>query len=416
MTTHNTSPLAGRVAVVTGASSGIGAATAKRLAASGATVAVLARRADRLELLAEEIAHAGGTALALTVDVTDAQAMRTAAERVAAELGTADLLFNNAGVMLPAPVEELPVEQWQRQIDLNVTGLMNAIGAFLPQLIAAAADKGVADLVNTSSIAAQNLFPNFAVYSGTKAYVTHLSRTLRAELGAKDVRVSAIEPGIVGNGAAEPRHRRWRPRMARGFETGDDLARSARYRRGRQLPGVPACAREPAAGHDHADPAAVVRRMGHPHQPGRRRAPRSRPHRIDNPAGCRRLQDAGVVGKVTDDRAVDPSRREPSARRCVPAVTVGGGQTHVGPSPPGSGGRMRSKHLQLSHRQIPHHRPTRRHRHIIQRPQRRENLTLRTQLRDELLPPRIPQILRVRPTQVPHHPPSPLRSPYWVSA
>ncbi|MEV6390119.1 SDR family oxidoreductase [Nocardia xishanensis] len=198
MTTHNTSPLAGRVAVVTGASSGIGAATAKRLAASGATVAVLARRADRLELLAEEIAQAGGTALAMTVDVTDAQAVRTAAERVAAELGTADLLFNNAGVMLPAPVDELPVEQWQRQIDLNVTGLMNAIGAFLPQLIAAAADKGVADLVNTSSIAAQNLFPNFAVYSGTKAYVTHLSRTLRAELGAKDVRVSAIEPGIVG--------------------------------------------------------------------------------------------------------------------------------------------------------------------------------------------------------------------------
>ncbi|MGW6726006.1 SDR family oxidoreductase [Nocardia sp. NPDC055029] len=198
MTTHNTSPLAGRVAVVTGASSGIGAATAKRLAASGATVAVLARRADRLELLAKEIERAGGTALALTVDVTDAQAMRTAAERVAAELGTADLLFNNAGVMLPAPVEELPVEQWQRQIDLNVTGLMNAIGAFVPQLIAAAADKGVADLVNTSSIAAQNLFPTFAVYSGTKAYVTHLSRTLRAELGAKDVRVCAIEPGIVG--------------------------------------------------------------------------------------------------------------------------------------------------------------------------------------------------------------------------
>ncbi|WP_431951681.1 SDR family oxidoreductase [Nocardia lijiangensis] len=198
MTTHNTSPLAGRVAVVTGASSGIGAATAKRLAASGAAVAVLARRADRLELLAKEIERVGGTALALTVDVTDPQALRTAAERVAAELGIADLLFNNAGVMLPAPVEELPVEQWQRQIDLNVTGLMNAIGAFLPQLIAAAADKGVADLVNTSSIAAQNLFPNFAVYSGTKAYVTHLSRTLRAELGTKDVRVCAIEPGIVG--------------------------------------------------------------------------------------------------------------------------------------------------------------------------------------------------------------------------
>jgi NADP-dependent 3-hydroxy acid dehydrogenase YdfG len=197
-TSTQTATLSGRVAVVTGASSGIGAATAKRLAASGAQVAVLARRADRLETLVKEIEQAGGTALALPVDVTDAAALRTTAERIADELGTVDLLFTNAGVMLPAPVEELPVQQWQHQIDLNVTGLMNTIGAFVPQLIAAAAEKGLADLVNTSSIAAQNIFPNFAVYSGTKAYVTHLSRTLRAELGAKDVRVSAIEPGIVG--------------------------------------------------------------------------------------------------------------------------------------------------------------------------------------------------------------------------
>jgi NADP-dependent 3-hydroxy acid dehydrogenase YdfG len=197
MTDNVSTPLTGRVAVVTGASSGIGEATAKRLAASGAKVAVLARRADRLEKLVNEIEQAGGTALALAVDVTDATAVRAAADRVAAELGTVDLLFNNAGVMLPGPVEDLPVEQWQRQIDLNITGLMNAIGAFVPQLIAAAADKGVADLINTSSIGAQNIFPNFAVYSGTKAYVTHMSRTLRAELGAKNVRVAAIEPGIV---------------------------------------------------------------------------------------------------------------------------------------------------------------------------------------------------------------------------
>jgi NADP-dependent 3-hydroxy acid dehydrogenase YdfG len=197
-TSTQTATLTGRVSVVTGASSGIGAATAKRLAAAGAQVAVLARRADRLETLVKEIEQDGGTALALPVDVTDTAALRAAAERIADELGTVDLLFTNAGVMLPAPVDELPVEQWQHQIDLNITGLMNTIGAFVPQLIAAAAEKGVADLVNTSSIAAQNIFPNFAVYSGTKAYVTHLSRTLRAEMGAKDVRVSAIEPGIVG--------------------------------------------------------------------------------------------------------------------------------------------------------------------------------------------------------------------------
>ncbi|MEU7028338.1 SDR family oxidoreductase [Streptomyces sp. NPDC046275] len=191
-------PLTGRVAVVTGASSGIGEASAERLAALGARVVVLARRADRLAELVARIEKNGGGALAITADVTDAAALRAAADRVEAELGGADLLLNNAGVMLPAPIEELAADQWQRQIDLNVSGLMNAIGAFTPQLVRAAAARGVADLINTSSIAAQNIFPNFAVYSGTKAYVTHLSRHLRAELGAKKVRVSAIEPGIVG--------------------------------------------------------------------------------------------------------------------------------------------------------------------------------------------------------------------------
>jgi NADP-dependent 3-hydroxy acid dehydrogenase YdfG len=186
------------VAVVTGASSGIGEASAEHLAALGARVVVLARRAERLDDLAARIEKNGGSALAIAVDVTDTAAVGTVAERVAAELGGADLLFNNAGVMLPAPVEELATDQWRRQIDLNVSGLMNVIGAFTPQLVAAAGERDVADLINTSSIAAQNIFPNFAVYSATKAYVTHLSRHLRVELGARNVRVSAVEPGIVG--------------------------------------------------------------------------------------------------------------------------------------------------------------------------------------------------------------------------
>ncbi|MFE2557176.1 SDR family oxidoreductase [Streptomyces sp. NPDC059352] len=191
-------PFSGRVAVVTGASSGIGEASAEHLAGLGARVIVLARRADRLEQLVDRIGKNGGQALALAVDVTDAAAVRAAADRIAAEFGGADLLFNNAGIMLPAPIEELAADQWQHQIDLNITGLMNVVGAFTPQLVKAAEERGVADLINTSSIAAQNIFPNFAVYSATKAYVTHLSRHLRAELGAKKVRVSAIEPGIVG--------------------------------------------------------------------------------------------------------------------------------------------------------------------------------------------------------------------------
>ncbi|MFI9160741.1 SDR family oxidoreductase [Kitasatospora aureofaciens] len=191
-------PLTGRVAVVTGASSGIGEASAEKLASLGARVVVLARRADRLAELVGRIEENGGAASAIAVDVTEAAAVQAAAERVEAEFGGADLLLNNAGVMLPAPIEELATGQWKQQIDLNITGLMNAIGAFTPQLVKAAAERGVADLINTSSIAAQNIFPNFAVYSGTKAYVSHLSRHLRAELGAKKVRVSAVEPGIVG--------------------------------------------------------------------------------------------------------------------------------------------------------------------------------------------------------------------------
>ncbi|MGW5045127.1 SDR family oxidoreductase [Streptomyces griseoluteus] len=191
-------PLSGRVAVVTGASSGIGEATAERLAALGAHVAVLARRAERLDSLVERIKKQGGRAVAIAVDVTDAAAVQSAADRVAEEFGDAGLLVNNAGVMLPAPIEERATDQWQQQVDLNITGLMNVIGAFTPQLVRAAQERGVADLVNMSSIAAQNIFPNFAVYSGTKAFVTHLSRHLRVELGPKNVRVSALEPGIVG--------------------------------------------------------------------------------------------------------------------------------------------------------------------------------------------------------------------------
>ncbi|WP_433075378.1 SDR family oxidoreductase [Dactylosporangium sp. CA-052675] len=142
--------LQGRVALVTGASSGIGAATATVLAGRGARVALLARRQDRLDELAGEITQAGGTALGVPVDVTDADALAAAADRAAAVLGPADLVVNNAGVMLPAPVEQLRTDQWQRQIDLNVTAAMHTIGAVVPQLVSAAAEGRRADLVNTA--------------------------------------------------------------------------------------------------------------------------------------------------------------------------------------------------------------------------------------------------------------------------
>ncbi|WP_250213785.1 SDR family oxidoreductase [Acrocarpospora catenulata] len=191
-------PLTGRVAVVTGASSGIGEATAERLAELGATVVMMARRADRLDALVERITKGDGSAVAMAVDVTDTMAVREAAQRVSGELGDADLVFNNAGVMLPAPIEELHIDEWRQQIDLNIGGLMNIIAAFVPQLVRCGTERGVADLINTASITAENIHPNFAVYSATKAYVAHLSRNLRVELGPKNVRVTAIEPGIVG--------------------------------------------------------------------------------------------------------------------------------------------------------------------------------------------------------------------------
>ncbi|MFE0476299.1 SDR family oxidoreductase [Streptomyces sp. NPDC058947] len=171
--------------------------TARRLAELGASVAVLARRKDRLDALVRDIEAAGGTALAVAVDVTDREAVTAAARQVADRLGRADLVFNNAGVQLISGIEELRVDDWQRQIDLNITGLMNVIAAFLPHLTASAAEGGPADLVNTSSIAATRILEKFSVYSGTKAYISHLTRLLRVELGPRMVRVATIEPGMV---------------------------------------------------------------------------------------------------------------------------------------------------------------------------------------------------------------------------
>jgi NADP-dependent 3-hydroxy acid dehydrogenase YdfG len=189
--------LDGRVAVVTGASSGIGEATAEMFAALGAKVALLARRTDRLDAVAARIRDNGGTALAVPTDVTDRAQVLAAADRIAEELGEVDLVFANAGVQLIASISDLKVEDWDAQIDLNVKGVMNTIQAFLPALESAATAGRSADLVTTSSIAATRVLEKFQVYSGTKAYISHLTRLLRTELGRKNVRVSTVEPGMV---------------------------------------------------------------------------------------------------------------------------------------------------------------------------------------------------------------------------
>jgi NADP-dependent 3-hydroxy acid dehydrogenase YdfG len=186
-------PLSGRVAVVTGASSGIGAATARALAAGGAQVALLARRRERLDALAEEL---GSDAIALTADVGQPGGLAAAAEEVGARFGRADLVVANAGIMQPAAIDALGEDDWRRQIDVNVSGVLATVQAFLPGLLAAAED-GTADIVTTSSIAARQRFPGYTVYGATKAAVTALAEGLRTDLAPRGVRVTNLEPGLV---------------------------------------------------------------------------------------------------------------------------------------------------------------------------------------------------------------------------
>lgn len=189
--------LAGRTAVITGAASGMGNATARLLAAQGVRVALLARREDRLTELAGKITAEGGQALVVVTDVTDQASVDAAAERVRTEFGPVDLVVNAAGVMLPNPVDAGRADEWQRMLDTNVTGALRIIRAFTADLVAAAAGGRTADLVNISSIGAHVTFPNYAVYGATKAALTYLSASLRTELGPRDVRVTNIEPGLT---------------------------------------------------------------------------------------------------------------------------------------------------------------------------------------------------------------------------
>jgi NADP-dependent 3-hydroxy acid dehydrogenase YdfG len=195
----STGRLDGAVALVTGASSGIGAATAQALAAQGAAVAIAARRRERLEALAETIAVAGGRALVLEADVTVAADASDVVERTVADLGRLDIVVNNAGVMLLGPIVDAPVEEWERMIELNVTALLRVSHAALPHLLRAASDgpRHVADLVNISSVAGRRVTTGGGVYQATKHGVGAFSESLRQEVTARGVRVSLIEPGAV---------------------------------------------------------------------------------------------------------------------------------------------------------------------------------------------------------------------------
>ncbi len=197
--------MSGSVVLVTGASSGIGEATARTLAAQGARVALVARRADRLEKLASEIAGHGHTALAIEADITDQQQAVDAVEHTVSDFGRLDVLVNNAGVMLLGPMADAPTEEWDRMIDVNLKGLLYMTHAALPHLIegAASSERGATDIVNVSSVAGRTVTPHGGVYNLTKHGVGAVSESLRQQHSKQGVRTTIIEPGVVSTELVE---------------------------------------------------------------------------------------------------------------------------------------------------------------------------------------------------------------------
>jgi len=227
--------LSGTVALITGASSGIGEATALALAEEGARVALVARRRDRLEALAERI---GGPdrALVIEADVTDPEQAAGAVATTVAQLGRLDTLVNNAGVMLLGPIVGAPLDEWQRMVNLNLLGLLYCTHAALPHLLGAAElePRAVADVVNISSTAGRVARFNSGVYNATKFGVGAFSESLRQEVTTRHVRVTIIEPGATATELALHN----RPEILKGMAQtfggieimqAEDIAASIRY-------------------------------------------------------------------------------------------------------------------------------------------------------------------------------------------
>ncbi|MGY1723703.1 SDR family NAD(P)-dependent oxidoreductase [Blastococcus sp. SYSU DS0533] len=191
--TRTARPLAGKVALVTGASSGIGEATAIALAEAGAAVALGARRADRLEELARKLADGGATVLPLALDVTDERSCTDAVARTRSELGGLDILVNNAGVMLLGTIAGADTEDWRRMVGTNVMGVLYMTHAALDGML----EQGSGDVVNMSSVAGRQARKGAGVYNASKWAVNAFSESLRQEVTGRGVRISLVEPGAV---------------------------------------------------------------------------------------------------------------------------------------------------------------------------------------------------------------------------
>jgi len=206
MSSYNTG-IGEKVVVVTGASSGIGEAIARRLAAAGAAVVLGARRTERLDQVVREIEAAGGRAIAVRTDVTERAEVARLVESAVERFGRVDVLVSNAGVMPLSPLNALKVDEWDQMVDVNLRGVLNGIAAALPRFEA----QGAGHFVNVTSVADRGVFPTSAVYSATKHAVRALSEGLRLEVGGK-IRVTLVAPGAteseLANGISDPELRR----------------------------------------------------------------------------------------------------------------------------------------------------------------------------------------------------------------
>ena len=183
----------GKVVVITGASSGLGEATARLLSAQGATVVLGARRIERLQKLADELTANGGQALALATDVTDHDQVKSLVDAAVQKYGRIDVMINNAGLMPHSPLERLKIDDWNRTIDVNIKGVLYGIAAALPYM----KQQKAGHIINVSSVAGHKVTPNGAVYCATKHAVRALSEGLRVEVKPYDIRTTIISPGAV---------------------------------------------------------------------------------------------------------------------------------------------------------------------------------------------------------------------------
>jgi NADP-dependent 3-hydroxy acid dehydrogenase YdfG len=228
---ESTRPLEGKVALVTGASSGIGEATAIALAEAGAAVAIGARRRDRLDALATKLGDGGARVVQLDLDVTDEQSCRSAVDRTRSELGGLDVLVNNAGVMLLGTIVGADTEDWRRMMQTNVLGVMYMTAAAIEGMV----EQGSGDIVNMSSVAGRQARKGAGVYNASKWAVNAFSESLRQEVTGRGVRISLVEPGAVATELSshitQAEAREASRQMAESMRTlqADDIARAIVY-------------------------------------------------------------------------------------------------------------------------------------------------------------------------------------------